>query len=327
MLLLLQTYVFEAIQDSLSVIIPIVKEIADNSSPDPYTIYNIKLSQLNNTIACIAAVCGIFSAVYGYLSYKWSKRTAENVARVSVGTQLRQIEDYIECLFRTIVYSRCFLQSGERPTDSVYNSIMLPDTGDYFKPSDYVDDPLINSLLREIKQRNINFNREVNIAIACDSLSYDNRANIERKPLIIINRVCVFCSKLINKDYNDLLVAQIVHWHLSLTSNFLKYYGEDGLVLTKCLMKYYIKEYESSVFKDYMGKIFPMAYYGQSKIVLHNDDLTMMDYISSKIDCSVLGMPDYESIKEGHIDYDTLNRIIGVNAAMMLYTWNRTKRA
>lgn len=237
------------------------------------------------------------------------------------------MEDYIECLFRTIVYSRSFLQTGERPTDSIYNSIILPDTGDYFEPSDYVDDSLANSLLREIKQRNINFNREVDIAIASSLLADENRANIERKPLVIIKRVCAFCSKLISKDYCNLLVAQIVHWHLSLTSNFLKYYGEDGLELIKCLKKYYIKEYNSPVFKDYMDEIFSMAYYKRSKIVLHNDDFAMLDNISSKIDCSVLGMPDYESIKVGHIDYDSLNRIIGVNAAMMLYTWNMTSSA
>ena len=91
-----------ALQDTLKAISMDVKEIAKNSNPEPYTVQSLDLSRWNFVVSLLAAlfglfgaVFGLFGAVFGYFSYKYSKLTAKNVARISPDTQIALCLDFI----------------------------------------------------------------------------------------------------------------------------------------------------------------------------------------------------------------------------------------
>lgn len=67
---------FETLKDSLDMVLPYVRSIAENSAPAPYTYINI-------VITVIAAIAGILGAYYGWQGYKYAKMTADNVVRRS----------------------------------------------------------------------------------------------------------------------------------------------------------------------------------------------------------------------------------------------------
>lgn len=66
----------EVLKDSLDMVLPYVRSIAENSAPAPYTYINI-------VITVIAAIAGIIGAFYGWQGYKYAKMTADNVVRRS----------------------------------------------------------------------------------------------------------------------------------------------------------------------------------------------------------------------------------------------------
>lgn len=66
-----------ALQDTLKAISMDVKEIAKNSNPEPYTVQSLDLSRWNFVVSLLAALFGLFGAVFGYFSYKYSKLTAK----------------------------------------------------------------------------------------------------------------------------------------------------------------------------------------------------------------------------------------------------------
>lgn len=66
----------EVLKDSLNMVLPYVRSIAENSAPAPYTYINI-------VITVIAAIAGIIGAFYGWQGYKYAKMTADNVVRRS----------------------------------------------------------------------------------------------------------------------------------------------------------------------------------------------------------------------------------------------------
>lgn len=84
-----------ALQDTLKAISMDVKEIAKNSNPEPYTVQSLDLSRWNFVVSLLAALFGLFGAVFGYFSYKYSKLTAKNVARISPDTQIALCLDFI----------------------------------------------------------------------------------------------------------------------------------------------------------------------------------------------------------------------------------------
>ena len=95
----------EAIRDSLTAIVPHIQKMADNSSPEPYTVESIRLASKNLTISIIAAVSGCLGAVFGYLGYAFSKKTARNVVRVSPKVQRVLCQDFQIDLYKNLMYS------------------------------------------------------------------------------------------------------------------------------------------------------------------------------------------------------------------------------
>lgn len=79
----------EAIRDSVASVLPLLRVLTENSSPEPYTVENLWWTKLNVAISITAALIGGLGAYYGYKGFVYAKETARNVARLPQETQVR----------------------------------------------------------------------------------------------------------------------------------------------------------------------------------------------------------------------------------------------
>lgn len=70
----------EAIRDSVASVLPLLRVLTENSSPEPYTVENLWWTKLNVAISITAALIGGLGAYYGYKGFVYAKETARNVA-------------------------------------------------------------------------------------------------------------------------------------------------------------------------------------------------------------------------------------------------------
>ncbi len=101
--------VLEQIRDSVMSITPRIAQIVENSSPTPYVTENLTISKYNLCVAVFAMLFGLLGALFGFLGYKWSKKTARNVERITAPTQLAIAMDLVQEIYRRIVYSRAMI--------------------------------------------------------------------------------------------------------------------------------------------------------------------------------------------------------------------------
>ena len=116
--------VLETIKDSLTVVVPHIREMAENSKPEPYTVQNITIASWNLLIAVVAALFGFLGALFGYLGYKFSKQTARNVVRVSADVQLHLCYDFIIDLYRNTMRAVIYGQAYKDKKDLQINNII-----------------------------------------------------------------------------------------------------------------------------------------------------------------------------------------------------------
>lgn len=116
--------VLETIKDSLTIVVPHIREMAENSKPEPYTVQNITIASWNLLIAVVAALFGFLGALFGYLGYKFSKQTARNVVRVSADMQLHLCYDFIIDLYRNTMRAVIYGQAYKDKKDLQINDII-----------------------------------------------------------------------------------------------------------------------------------------------------------------------------------------------------------
>ena len=171
-------------------------------------------------VAIIAAFFGIIGALYGRLGYKWSKETAKNVAHIGIKAQLSIAEDFIQELYRRMVYARAMSLDLGKVTPNTVSTLKLPAFSDYFQDADYKTNEDVYILLLEIKQRVVDYNNTVNICISHlendNSMTEKDLQDLERKPASILRRVVSLCEQVAgNNGFGFRTLQKIAKLHNS----------------------------------------------------------------------------------------------------------------
>lgn len=151
----------EALQDTLNV-------IANNTYPTK--VMEQDLDMVNFWLAIVALFIGGFGTYFGWLAYRFSKKTADNVVRMSANTQLAQFNDVIRHLYRNLIVSISFSER-QLSTDSHYfypsevhlqKLKLLPE--DTVHLEKYNDNTDIYKVMHELKLLMRNYDTEIDIA-------------------------------------------------------------------------------------------------------------------------------------------------------------------
>ena len=219
--------VLETIKDSLTVVVPHIREMAENSKPEPYTVQNITIASWNLLIAIVAALFGFLGALFGYLGYKFSKQTARNVVRVSADVQLHLCYDFIIDLYRNTMRAVIYGQAYKDKKDLQINDIIalkLMCFDDIFHIDAYNQNSDVYIIMKHLKDRMQNYNEE--IELCCDNIK--NRRdlssdfyNISFKQLHILLSVKRLLEHMeTQKDYTNEIFALLLKKHIKhVTSN------------------------------------------------------------------------------------------------------------
>ena len=231
--------VLETIKDSLTVVVPHIREMAENSKPEPYTVQNITIASWNLLIAVVAALFGFLGALFGYLGYKFSKQTARNVVRVSADVQLHLCYDFIIDLYRNTMRAVIYGQAYKDKKDLQINDIIalkLMCFDDIFHIDAYNQNSDVYIIMKHLKDRMQNYNDDVELC--CDNIK--NRRdlssdfyNISFKQLHILLSVKRLLEHMeTQKDYTNEIFALLLKKHIKhVTSNkdyFLSIYDTLG---------------------------------------------------------------------------------------------------
>lgn len=165
------TDVLIVIKDSLTRIAHHIQELAQNSSPEPYTVQSIDLAENNLYITEIATVigflgliAGIVGTYYGFKAYYFAKQTAVNVVRMSPRTQVALYKDFIKDLYgNTAVLLRLMkkIKDGEIISQSNLIALYIADFNDIFHFEAYNQDEKMYLEMKYIKTRMRNYNDTV----------------------------------------------------------------------------------------------------------------------------------------------------------------------
>lgn len=200
-----EPHTIQMLRDSIQIIVPYIANIAENTRPFPYTWVSVLIS--------------FFSTAFGYLGYKWAKKTAENVSRITPAAQLAICNDYVENLYRNIVYTHTFVYTENVPSDNLLNALILSDFSDVFSLTDYPVDSEVRRLIKEVKQRHNNYNAEISVVMNHISgiektLTDRDRQNLLNKPMLIIVRASEVCSMIGHYNYYKTSLQNIMCLHL-----------------------------------------------------------------------------------------------------------------
>lgn len=219
--------VLETIKDSLTVVVPHIREMAENSKPEPYTVQNITIASWNLFIAVVTALFGFLGALFGYLGYKFSKQTARNVVRVSADVQLHLCYDFIIDLYRNTMRAVIYGQAYKDKKDLQINDIIalkLMCFDDIFHIDAYNQNSDVYIIMKHLKDRMQNYNDDVELC--CDNIKYrrdlsSDFYNISFKQLHILLSVKRLLEHMeTQKNYTNEIFALLLKKHIKhVTSN------------------------------------------------------------------------------------------------------------
>ena len=134
-------------------------------------LFGADIDWYNFIFAFLAFFVACFSAVYDYRGFKESKRTADNVIRVSLDVQMAQFDDLIRHLYRnlvcTLAFTRRILNNGkhvEYPSEEHLLKLkVLPE--DVLHLEKYNDDNIIYKKMHELKLLLRNYDIEIDTAM------------------------------------------------------------------------------------------------------------------------------------------------------------------
>lgn len=192
----------EAIKDSIAASLPLLRELAENSSPEPYTIENLWWTKINVAISVIAAIMGAIGAWYGYKGFVQSRKTAQNVIRMSLDTQLKLCTSLIFDLIRNYVRAVVAIinkTEGKIPTENYISSFTIADFQDVFFPESFNQKPDAFLVLSYVKQRLLHYKKLLSLIsnhCAKDELSPTDCKDLLEKPIKIIKSIFVFVNNI-----------------------------------------------------------------------------------------------------------------------------------
>ena len=213
--------VLETIKDSLTVVVPHIREMAENSKPEPYTVQNITIASWNLVIAVVAALFGFLGTLFGYLGYKFSKQTARNVVRVSTDVQRELCLDFIIDLYRStmraIKYGQAYKDKITLHTNDVI-ALKLPRFNDIFHIDAYNLDSEVYIIMKHLKDRMQNYNE--NVELCCDNMKNGRDLSsdfqlLSSKPMHILIMVKKLLEQMESQnDYIDRIVEFLLEKHI-----------------------------------------------------------------------------------------------------------------
>lgn len=206
--------VLENIKDSLTIVVPYIREMAENSRPEPYTIQNITIASWNLAIAFVAALFGFMGAFFGYLGYKFSKQTACNVVRVSSDVQRELCLDFIIDLYRSTMRAIKFGQAYKDKVTLHTNDIIslkLPSFNDIFHIDAYNLDSEVYIIMKHLKDRMLYYNEIVESC--CDNMKKGRDLSadfqlLSSNPMRMLINVQMLLEKI--ESQNDYCIYKIV---------------------------------------------------------------------------------------------------------------------
>lgn len=164
---MIETEHIQAIRDSLASVLPLIREMAENSSPEPYTVENLWWTKLNVAISIAATLIGGLGAYYGYKGFVYAKKTAQNVARLPQQTQIRLclslLQDLLLNYVRGIVIFCDHKQGLKPPSDNYISNFMLPEFEDIFNPESFYQNGTAFVCLNDLKFRMKHYNHMVEV--------------------------------------------------------------------------------------------------------------------------------------------------------------------
>lgn len=207
---MIETEYIEAIRDSLTSVLPLLRELAENSSPEPYVIENLWWTKLNVAISIIAAIIGGLGAYYGYKGFIYAKETARNVARMPQETQLKLcrslLEDLLRNYVRATIISYNHRQGLKPPSDNYISNFMLPEFEDIFTPeslASFFQNKDAYVCLHYLKSRMKHYNHMVEVIEShCinDGITDKDREDLVTKTLRVMRSLFKFIEKLEGTD-------------------------------------------------------------------------------------------------------------------------------
>ena len=137
--------------DSLSQVIPIIRSIEEHSAPAPFTYINIIIS--------------LIAALFGFGSFLYAKKTADNVSRLSRKTQIDLCEDLLRDSLQIVVRQLVALKRIEKDgwviTEDTLKDINYWPSEIYFKQNVYNSNSKIYKMIYNIKRRMQEYNNKI----------------------------------------------------------------------------------------------------------------------------------------------------------------------
>ncbi len=164
---MIDTEHIEAIRDSVASVLPLLRELTENSSPEPYTVENLWWTKLNVAISITAALIGGLGAYYGYKGFVYARETARNVARLPQETQVRLclslLQDLMLNYVRAIVIFCNHKDGLKSPSDNYISNFMLPEFEDIFNPESFYQNGTAYICLNYLKSRMKHYNHMIEV--------------------------------------------------------------------------------------------------------------------------------------------------------------------
>ena len=139
------------LSDSLSQVIPIIRSIEEHSAPAPFTYINIIIS--------------FIAAIFGFGSFLYAKKTADNVSRLSRKTQIDLCEDLLRDSLQIVVRQLVALKRIEKDgwviTEDALKDINYWPSEIYFKQDVYNSQSKIYKMIYNLKRRMQEYNNKI----------------------------------------------------------------------------------------------------------------------------------------------------------------------
>ena len=141
------------------------------SNTDNITLFGIDIDIFNFIFAVLAFIVGVFAAIFDWNGFRASKRTADNVVRVSEDVQIAQFNDLIRHFYRNMI---CSLGISVRQINwNMHNGYVsethllklktLPE--DIIHLEKYNTDRTLYTRMHEVKLLLRNYDSEIDIAL------------------------------------------------------------------------------------------------------------------------------------------------------------------
>lgn len=185
------------------------------------------IDQANVWFAFVALCVGIIGTIFGILGYKASKRTADNVRRMTPYIQIAQFNDLIRHLYRDLVVTLAFSQKileslGEKDLyPSEEHLLKLSVLPEEVQLENYNDNAFIYQKMHKLKILFRNYDAEIHTAIDYlkTSTKEGGETNIKRNTLSALIYRPLYLIEQILEISNDMKRQKERYWRFDVFRN------------------------------------------------------------------------------------------------------------